>query len=78
MRIDTSALEFYSRLNDFYFQFRGIANNYNQTVHAINRGFTERTAQGYLADLVRHTRELKALSEKILALAAQFNARYAR
>ena len=76
IRIDRSAVEFYGRLNDLFYQFRAIANNYNQVVHALHRGFSERSARRFLAQLVRHTRELKAVSEQILALIGEFNDRY--
>ena len=76
VKIDRSAVEFYSRLNDLFYQFRAIANNYNQVVHAIHRGFSERSASRFLSELVRYTRELKGISDRILALIEKFNDKY--
>ena len=76
VKIDRSAVEFYNRLNDLFYQFRAIANNYNQVVHAIHRGFSERSASRFLSELLRHTRELKAVSEQIRVLIGRFNDKY--
>lgn len=74
--MNDSAVRFYKRLNNFYYQFQSIGNNYNQVVHAINRGFTEQSARLLLARLIEQTRDLKRLSEQILALAKEFNERF--
>ena len=39
-RRDPSKVQFVARLNDFYFQFQKLANNYNQVVKAINSHFS--------------------------------------
>lgn len=57
-------------------QFSRIGNNYNQVVHAIHNGFTERSAARFLAALVAQTRELKIVSDQILALVGEFNRKY--
>ena len=36
VRVNDSAVRFTKRLNNFYYQFQAIGNNYNQVVHAIN------------------------------------------
>ena len=36
---DPSKVQFIARLNDFYFQFQKLGNNYNQIVKVINAGF---------------------------------------
>ena len=40
VRRDPSKVQFVARLNDFYFQFQKLANNYNQVVKAINSHFS--------------------------------------
>ena len=40
VRRDPSTVQFVTRLNDFYFQFQRVAQNYNQVVKAINAHFS--------------------------------------
>lgn len=68
---DPSKVQFVARLNDFYFQFQRIGNNYNQVVKAINAHFSNITIPHQIAMLEQRTRELKALSHEILTLAKQ-------
>lgn len=68
---DPSKVQFVARLNDFYFQFQRIGNNYNQVVKAINAHFSNITIPHQIAMLEQRTRELKALSIEILNLAKQ-------
>lgn len=63
--------EFVARLNDFYFQFQKLGNNYNQIVKAVNAHFSNITIPHQIAMLEQRTRELKALSIEILNLAKQ-------
>ena len=60
-----------SLLNDFYFQFQKLGNNYNQIVKAINSHFSNVAIPHQIAALEQRTRELKALSIEILSLAKQ-------
>ena len=60
-----------ARLNDFYFQFQKLGNNYNQIVKAINAHFSNVAIPHQIAMLEQRTRELKALSIEILNLAKQ-------
>ncbi len=69
VRRDPSKTEFVARLNDFYYQFQRIGNNYNQVVKAINTHFSSTTIPRQVAALERRTSELKALSVEILDLA---------
>lgn len=61
IRRDPSKVQFIARLNDFYFQFQKLANNYNQVVKAINTHFSNITIPHQIAMLEQRTRELKAL-----------------
>ena len=64
-------VQFIARLNDFYFQFQKLGNNYNQIVKAINAHFSNVAIPHQIAMLEQRTRELKALSIEILNLAKQ-------
>ena len=71
IRCDPSKTQFIARLNDFYFQFQKLANNYNQIVKAVNSHFSNVAIPHQIAALEQRTRELKALSIEILNLAKQ-------
>ena len=71
IRRDPSKVQFIARLNDFYFQFQKLGNNYNQIVKAVNTHFSNITIPHQIAMLEQRTRELKALSIEILNLAKQ-------
>lgn len=66
-----SKTQFVARLNDFYFQFQKLANNYNQIVKAVNSHFSNVAVPHQIAALEQRTRELKAFSIEILHLAKQ-------
>ena len=68
---DPSKTQFVARLNDFYFQFQKLANNYNQIVKAVNSHFSNVAIPHQIAALEQRTRALKALSIEILNLAKQ-------
>ena len=68
---DPSKVQFIARLNDFYFQFQRIGNNYNQIVKAVNAHFSNIAIPHQIVMLEQRTRELKALSIGILNLAKQ-------
>lgn len=58
VRRDPSKTEFVARLNDFYYQFQRIGNNYNQVVKAINTHFSSVTIPRQIAVLEQRTSEL--------------------
>ncbi len=69
IRRDPSKREFVARLNDFYYQFQRIGNNYNQIVRAINAHFSSISIPRQIAALEQRTGELKTLCVEILDLA---------
>ena len=69
VRRDPSKMQFIARLNDFYYQFQKLGNNYNQIVKAVNSHFSNIAILHQIAALEQRTRELKALSIEILNLA---------
>ena len=71
VRRDPSKVQFVAQLNDFYFQFQKLGNNYNQIVKAINAHFSNVAIPHQIALLEQRTRELKTLSIEILNIAKQ-------
>ena len=65
---DPTGAKYVARLNDFYWQFSRIGNNYNQIVKQVNTHFSEQAIPVQLDMLIGYTRQLKALSEKIASL----------
>ena len=65
---DPTAAKYLARLNDFYWQFARLGNNYNQIVKQVNTHFSEQRIPLQLELLIRDTRRLKALSERIADL----------
>ena len=59
IRRDPSKVQFIARLNDFYFQFQKLGNNYNQIVKAINSHFSNVAIPHQIAMLEQRTRKLK-------------------
>ena len=66
---DPSKVQFLARLNDFYYRFQRIGNNYNQIVKAINAHFSSNSIPKQIAALEHRTQELKTLSVEIMNLA---------
>jgi hypothetical protein len=48
---DMGKLKYYTKLCDYYHQFRGLANNYNQVTKRIHTVFDDRTARYMLKEL---------------------------
>ena len=71
VRRDPSKVQFVARLNDFYYQFQKLGNNYNQIVRAVNTHFSHTAIPRQVLLLERRTRELKALSEQVIALSRE-------
>ena len=71
VRRDPSKVQFVARLNDFYFQFQKLGNNYNQVVKAVNTHFSNVAIPHQIAMREQRTRELKTLSIEILNPAKQ-------
>lgn len=76
VKIDKSAIDFYTRLTDLYGQFRSVGTNYNQVVKILYRHFSEKKAAAFLYKLEKQTIELAALCKDIIALIAAFEAKH--
>ncbi len=76
IRIDKSMSDYVMRLTQFYSQFRGIANNYNQIVKALKANFEEKKALALLYRLEQVTITLSGLSKEIVQLTKSFEERW--
>lgn len=72
IKIDKAAVDYYTRLTNFYAQFRAIGVNYNQIVKALNSNFTEKKALAFLYKLEKATLELVELNRRIIDLTKDF------
>ena len=78
VRRDPSKVQFVARLNDFYFQFQKLGNNYNQVVRQVHSRYSDRAILTQLDILTGYTRQLKALSLRIEALAKQMQEQWSQ
>ena len=78
VRIDPTLGRYVTRLNQFYEQIQRVGNNYNQIVRAVNTHFSHTAIPRQVLLLERRTRELKALSEQVVALSRELYERWSR
>jgi hypothetical protein len=76
VKYDMAAIEYHTRLTNFYSQFRAIGVNYNQVVKHLNTVFTEKTALALLYKLEKATKELVATNKQIVDLTKEFEEKY--
>ena len=76
VKIDKATMDYYIRLTNFYHQFQGIGNNYNQTVKAVKSNFGEKRAYALLRNLEKATIDLVVLSKRIIMLTREFEEAY--
>lgn len=76
VKIDMAAMEYHTRLTNFYSQFRAVGVNYNQVVKILYRNFSEKKAAAYLFKLEKQTAEMVALFQKIVQLTQEFEAKH--
>lgn len=78
IKVDRTLLDYYQKLSDFYAQFRGVANNYNQVTVALKSNFTEKKALAFLAKLAKLTEEMNALYTQIIAHTEEFKRQWSQ
>ncbi len=76
VKTDRAALEYVTKLTSFYAQYRALGVNYNQVVKELHSHFSEKKTLTLLYKLESITRELVALSEKIVQLSQEFKERW--
>mgnify|MGYP001203880962 CR=1 FL=1 len=72
VKIDMDAVDFHTRLTNFYSQFRAVGVNYNQIVKILYRNFSEKKASAYLFKLEKQTAEMADLCRKVIELTQEF------
>ncbi len=72
VKIDMDAVDFHTRLTNFYSQFRAVGTNYNQIVKILYRNFSEKKASAYLFKLEKQTAEMAELCRKVIELTQEF------
>ena len=76
VKIDKATMDYYIRLTNFYHQFQGIGNNYNQTVKAVKSNFGEKRARALLYKLERLSLELMLVCKKVMALTQEYERKW--
>ena len=71
VKIDKSALDYYTKLTELYAQFRSVGVNYKQIVKILYSNFSEKKAAAYLYKLEKETTQLIAICKQILELSQQ-------
>ena len=72
VKTDIEKHKYYVKLCDYYRQFRGVANNYNQVTKAIHKTFDERKARYLLKELREESARMGDLMGKIFANTEEF------
>jgi hypothetical protein len=76
VKVDMAVMDYYTRLTNFFGQFRAIGVNYNQIVKILYRYFSEKKASAYLFKLEKQTAELANLCREIMELTQEFEAKH--
>ena len=76
IKVDMAVMDYYTRLTNFYGQFRAIGVNYNQIVKILYRNFSEKKASAYLFKLEKQTAELANLCREIMELTQEFETKH--
>jgi len=76
VKVDMAVIDYYTRLTNFFGQFRAIGVNYNQVVKILYRNFSEKKASAYLFKLEKQTAELATLCREIMDLTQEFEAKH--
>ncbi len=78
VKIDKARMDYYTRLTNFYHQYRAIGNNYNQVTKAIKANFGEKRGLAMLYRLEKAMMELVAISRQIVELTREFEEKWLR
>ena len=76
VKIDKATMDYYIRLTNFYHQFQGIGNNYNQTVKAVKTNFGEKRAMALLYRLEKLSIELMLVCKKVMVLTQEYERKW--
>lgn len=78
IKIDRTQLDYYQKLSEFYAQYRGVANNYNQITVSLKSNFTEKKALAFLYKLEQLTKEMIELNRQILTHTENFKKQWSQ
>lgn len=78
IKIDRTQLDYYQKLSDFYAQYRGVANNYNQITVSLKSNFTEKKALAFLYKLEQLTKEMIELNRQIITHTENFKQQWSQ
>ena len=78
LTVDKALVDYYTKLSDFHAQFRAIGTNYNQVVKELRLHFSEKKAMALLYKLEKLTIELVTLSNKIVELSRELEAKWSQ
>lgn len=78
IKIDRTQLDYYQKLSEFYAQYRGVANNYNQITVSLKSNFTEKKALAFLYKLEQLTKEMIELNRQILTHTENFKQQWSQ
>ncbi|MEJ5053680.1 conjugal transfer protein MobA [Sphingobacterium sp. MYb382] len=76
LKINMDAVDFHTRLTNFYSQFRAVGVNYNQIVKILYRNLSEKKASAYLFKLEKQTAEMAELCRKVIELTQEFEKKH--
>ncbi len=75
VKIDSSMVDFVTKLTALYGQFRAVGTNYNQIVKQLHTAFGEKKALMMLGDLERKTAELFHIGRDVLQLCEELKSK---
>lgn len=78
IKIDRTQLDYYQKLSEFYAQYRGVANNYNQITVSLKSNFTEKKALAFLYKLEQLTKEMIELNRQIITHTENFKQQWSQ
>ncbi|WP_333620990.1 conjugal transfer protein MobA [Sphingobacterium multivorum] len=74
--VDQGAIDYCTKLSEFFAQFRAIGVNYNQIVKILHTNFSDKKNAHYLGKLEQQTRDLAGICREVLLLSKKFEAEY--
>ena len=78
LKVDSTLVDYYTKLSDFHAQFRAVGTNYNQVVKELRCHFSEKKAMALLYKLEKQTVELVKLSREIVELSRELEGKWSQ
>ena len=78
LKVDSTLVDYYTKLSDFHAQFRAVGTNYNQVVKELRCHFSEKKAMALLYKLEKQTVELVKLSREIVEISREMEAKWSQ